>query len=101
MAAIANAVDLAIIRKSIRRERKLVLNYTDGEGKTTERIIWPFLIGYFENASLVSGWCELRNGIRHFRTDRIASAVQTEVRYPQGRQVLLKLWQATEKHPAC
>jgi predicted DNA-binding transcriptional regulator YafY len=94
----AATIDIAVIRKSIRRERKLILNYADGTGNPTKRVIWPFLIGYFGQASLVAGWCELRNGIRHFRTDRIGAVTPTDERYPNGRHALVKLWHAGEKH---
>jgi len=34
----------------------------------------PIIIGYAETVRLLAGWCELRRGFRHFRTDRIVSA---------------------------
>jgi predicted DNA-binding transcriptional regulator YafY len=38
------------------------------------RVIQPFAVAYYTEATLVCAWCELRNDIRHFRTDRIAAA---------------------------
>ena len=29
------------------------------------------IIGYADAVRLLAAWCELRNGFRHFRTDRI------------------------------
>jgi predicted DNA-binding transcriptional regulator YafY len=66
-------LDLAPIRAAIRAERKLALAYCDAQGARTERTIWPFGVGYFDEARVVMAWCELRHGFRHFRADRIAS----------------------------
>jgi predicted DNA-binding transcriptional regulator YafY len=37
-------------------------------------VIQPFAVAYYVEATLVCAWCELRNDIRHFRTDRIVAA---------------------------
>ena len=37
-------------------------------------MIQPFAVAYYVEATLVCAWCELRNDIRHFRTDRVVSA---------------------------
>ena len=31
-------------------------------------------MAYYVEATLVCAWCELRNDVRHFRTDRVISA---------------------------
>lgn len=93
-AAKAGAVDLAVIRKAIRAERKLDIVYLDGSGETTRRVIWPFALGFFDAVRVVVGWCELRNDIRHFRTDRMASLTVLDGRYPERRAALLKRWRA-------
>ena len=48
--------------------------YQDGEGNRTLRVIQPFAIEYYVEATLVCAWCYLRNDIRHFRADRIVAA---------------------------
>ena len=90
------APDLAPIRAAIRSERKLALEYHDAQGTRTERTIWPFGVGYFDEARVVMAWCELRQGFRHFRADRIASCRTLEARYPLSRQRLLKDWRLVE-----
>jgi len=95
-AAEAAAPDLATIRAAIRFERKLALEYCDAQGARTERTIWPFGVGYFDEARVVMAWCELRQGFRHFRADRIASCWTLEARYPMSRQRLLKDWRLSE-----
>jgi predicted DNA-binding transcriptional regulator YafY len=95
-AAGAATLDLAPIRAAIRAERKLAVEYCDAHGAKTERAIWPFGVGYFEEARVVMAWCELRQGFRHFRADRIASCRTLEVRYPLSRQRLLNDWRLGE-----
>ena len=93
---VRETIDLAQVRRAIRAERKLRIAYRNADDKLTERLIWPFLLGFFDGARLVSAWCELRQGIRHFRTDRIARLEETGVRYPRRRHNLLKAWRETD-----
>lgn len=93
----AQSVDLSIYRKAIKSERKLRIAYTDSNSVETERVVWPFLIGFFNGVSLLSAWCEARDDIRHFRTDRIGSAVETGDKYPRRRHELERLWRETEQ----
>ena len=90
------SLDLAPIRAAIRSERKLTLEYEDAGGARTARTIWPFGVGYFDEARVVMAWCELRQGFRHFRADRIASCRTLQERYPFSRQRLLKDWRLNE-----
>lgn len=64
----------ATIRHAIRAGRKMRIAYQDGDGRHTLRVIQPFRVAYYVEATLLCAWCELRNGIRHFRTDRVVSA---------------------------
>ncbi|CAN7578000.1 helix-turn-helix transcriptional regulator [Neorhizobium sp. LjRoot104] len=91
--------DLALIRRAIRAEHVLELAYQDEKGALTRRNVWPFALGFFDSVRVVIAWCELRQDFRHFRTDRIASAVSTERRYPRRRPVLLKEWRQAEGIP--
>ena len=61
----------ATLRRSIREARKLQLVYRDRTGQTTERVVWPITLGYAETSRLLIAWCELRQGFRHFRCERI------------------------------
>ena len=62
------------IRHAIRDGRKMRIAYRDEEGRETLRVIQPFAVAYYVEATLVCAWCELRNAIRHFRTDRVGRA---------------------------
>jgi predicted DNA-binding transcriptional regulator YafY len=93
-------IDLAVIRKAVRSERKAAIRYTDGDGRASERTIWPFALSFFDNVRVVLAWCELRQDFRHFRADRIARFEPQEARYPRRRQVLLREWRDGQGIPA-
>lgn len=95
-AVAAGDAELASIRQAIRSERKLDITYRDLKEAETRRRIWPFAVGFFDRVRVVVAWCELRQGFRHFRTDRIAALAPTDIRYPKRRQALLKEWRQAE-----
>ncbi|OSI10477.1 helix-turn-helix transcriptional regulator [Neisseria zoodegmatis] len=86
---------LNTIRAAIRSNRKLEFDYIDAENRPSRRTVWPFSIGYFDDARLVSAWCELRQDFRHFRSDRIGKAVIGDI-YPTPRMLLLDEWRRRE-----
>src|SRR6185312_13801138 len=88
---------LRTIREAMRREHKLAITYVDEKGATTERVIWPIALAFFEGKRLLAAWCELRNGLRHFRSDRISSLDTLDTRYPTRRAVLMKTWRLENK----
>lgn len=92
----AELVDLGIARTAIRLQRKLRITYIDGAGQESERVIWPFSLGYFQHFRILVGWCELKGDFRHFRTDRIQCLVCLEESYPRHRADLFKQWRATQ-----
>ena len=98
-AVAAGDAELPTIRLAIRTERKLRIFYVDGRGRDSKRTIWPFALAFFDRVRVVVAWCEIREGFRHFRTDRISKVQFVDKRYPRRRQVLLKDWRATEGVP--
>lgn len=92
----ADDAQLVAIRRAIRAERKLRISYRDRRAADSERLIWPFALGFFNDAEVVVAWCELRQDFRHFRTDRIAALLPTDTRYPRRRQALLREWRESE-----
>lgn len=87
---------LVSIRHAIRSESKLHIRYRDLQGRTSDRVIWPFALGFFDQVRIVAAWCERRQDYRHFRTDRIADLTVLDSRYPRRRQALLKEWREIE-----
>lgn len=84
------------VRDVIRREHRVQLGYRDADGQASQRVVWPFALGYFEQARVLVAWCELRQATRHFRLDRVEALQDFGQRYPRRRQVLLREWRAQE-----
>lgn len=92
-------VDEAPLRSAIRQQRKVTLSYRDLKEASSERTVWPCALGYFDQVRILVAWCELRQGFRHFRVDRI-SAMRLEAEpYPGNRERLLKEWRASQQIP--
>lgn len=95
----AGDAELAEIRQAIRSERKTWIVYADENGAATERTIWPFVLAFYDRVRVVVAWCELREGYRHFRTDRITALEVTSERFPRRRATLLKEWRTLQGIP--
>lgn len=92
--------DFILMRKAMRLEKKLQLDYQDVNGFSSQRIVWPLALGFFEQVRILIAWCELRQDFRHFRADRILHLMFLNERYPERRQLLLKKWRVIiEKQP--
>ena len=97
--ATADPATLVAIRTAISAERRLAIRYGDEKANTTDRIIWPFALAFFDDARIVAAWCELRQDFRHFRVDRIAGLDMLAGRYPRRRRTLLSEWRAAQGIP--
>jgi predicted DNA-binding transcriptional regulator YafY len=91
-------VDTAAVRRAIREQRRLQLDYRDGQERRTERTVWPMAMAFFPPVWLLVAWCELRADFRTFRVDRIATALADGSRFPQvpGRRLIDYLRRATQ-----
>ena len=85
-------VPLALLRDAIRGERKLRLIYRNGAGLESERVIRPLALVYHVECVLLAGWCELRKGFRHFRSDRIYGYEVLEESFAEQGATLRALW---------
>lgn len=83
---------VAGLRAAIRRQLKVSIRYTDRQGKTSERVIWPFALGYLSRDLLLAAWCETRGDFRHFAVAQIESVQQLACAAPHSRQRLLRMW---------
>ncbi|MBU2135503.1 MAG: YafY family transcriptional regulator [Alphaproteobacteria bacterium] len=93
--AARDALDMAQLRACLRDQRKVALDYRDEVGAVTTRVIWPVTVGYFDTTRLICAWCELRQGFRHFRTDRVVGARFLDEKYPRPRAQLWAEWRKT------
>ncbi|WEX87722.1 YafY family transcriptional regulator [Sinorhizobium garamanticum] len=71
VAAPPPAIDLAMVRRAIRDEQKLALDYRDELGRASERTVRPLALIYYSEHAMMVAWCELRQDIRNFRADRV------------------------------
>jgi predicted DNA-binding transcriptional regulator YafY len=71
-------VDLGFVRRAIRDEQKLAIDYRDEFGRATKRTIWPLALIYYSETTNIVAWCELRGDLRNFRSDRVQESVLLE-----------------------
>ena len=67
-------IDPSMLRTAIREGRKLRLFYRSDRDEETVRTVRPVILGYSDTSRILVAWCELRQGFRHFRTERILKA---------------------------
>jgi predicted DNA-binding transcriptional regulator YafY len=91
-APVPDAVDLSMVRRAIRDERKLALDYRDELARATERVIRPIALIYYSQTANIVGWCEMRQAIRNFRADRVEHCAVTEGFFIGQGEGLRKLW---------
>lgn len=72
---------LEAMRTAIRERRIALLDYRDGAGRTSQRRVRPLGLYFWGEAWSLAAWCELRQGFRNFRLDRIAGVEVAEERY--------------------
>ena len=80
------------IRAAIRQRAKIQITYRDNTGAETTRVIWPILLGYRDQGRIIAAWCELRQGFRYFRTERITSAEILDDKIPRRMNLLRQQW---------
>lgn len=80
---------LGLFRRAVRRRLVLRLAYRDQKGEPTLRRIQPLGLFFWGNAWSVGAWCELREGFRNFRLDRVEEVSETGDTYPDvpGRRL--------------
>lgn len=69
------------LRKMIRGRLIVELTYRDQAQEESCRRIWPLGLTLFDDAWLLTAWCELRGDFRNFRLDRIARLSETGERF--------------------
>ena len=80
------------VRLAIRYQVKIEVQYLDEKQNISSRMLWPFVLGYFNDKMLLAAWCELREDFRNFRLDRIQKLTVTEIIYPEFKRHLFQAW---------
>ena len=93
----APKVELAEFRKAIRQEIKVQITYVDAQEESTRRVIWPLVLVYYLDATMLVAWCELRSGLRHFRLDRVDGYSLLEDRFEGQGERLVAEWESNQK----
>lgn len=86
-------VTIATYREAIRAEQKIRITYQDSHDTRTERVVRPVALIYHIECTMLAGWCELRGGFRHFRTDRVWSCDLVDEHFSGQGGALRALWQ--------
>lgn len=84
---------VALLRQAIRDERKLKIVYRSADETETTRVVRPVALIYHLECTMLAGWCELRQGFRHFRTDRIWGCERLEDGFSGQGATLREIWQ--------
>jgi predicted DNA-binding transcriptional regulator YafY len=87
-----DGVDLGALRRAIRDEQKFRIDYRDESGRATQRTIWPLALIYYQESANLVAWCELREALRNFRTDRVQSAAPLMAFFVNEGERLRKRW---------
>ncbi|NVJ57655.1 MAG: YafY family transcriptional regulator, partial [Vibrionaceae bacterium] len=83
---VAKSGQLAEIRHAIKQQQKAKIHYRDLKDNRSERVIWPLLVGLFQQHQVLVAWCENKNAFRHFRLDRIEQWLCDEGSYSVDRR---------------
>jgi predicted DNA-binding transcriptional regulator YafY len=72
--AAKSAAGLAVAREALVARRRIHLTYASERGEETERDVRPLGVFFWGRTWTLAAWCELREGFRNFRLDRIGQA---------------------------
>ncbi len=62
---------LVQLRAAVRDKRIVEMDYRSAKDEVTKRTVRPLCLTFFAPLWMLSAWCELREGFRNFRLDRI------------------------------
>lgn len=91
-------LNLAEVRRAIRDEQKMWIEYCDIHSVTTERSIWPLVLIYYVDAVLLVAWCELRQDLRSFRLERVVRSRGLAEDFKGQGEALIAQWEDTQRH---
>ena len=68
---------LTQLRKAIRDEQMIEIDYENLKGDRLRRTILPIILTYYTEVAVVAAWCNYRGAFRNFRIDRIMKTTVT------------------------
>ncbi|MBL7875895.1 MAG: YafY family transcriptional regulator [Cyclobacteriaceae bacterium] len=78
------------IQRAVAKKQILKIDYCNANGEVTQRMVEPAGIFFYSLAWHLIGWCQLRNGYRDFRSDRIKNLINTGEVFKKRSDVSLK-----------
>ena len=81
---------LAVIREACWDERALDISYTDRDGTTTRRRVWPLSVVFLDRTLMLLAWCTLRQGFRRFHLGAMSDITPTDTSFRPRRVPLLR-----------
>lgn len=94
----ATIASLTPLRTAIEERRVVWMRYCDEAGAITERKVRPLGLFFWGYRWSLTGWCELRDGFRSFRLDRIREMTAGEDRFaPQPGKTLEDYFRLRER----
>jgi predicted DNA-binding transcriptional regulator YafY len=79
-------IDQAALRHAIRDQRKIEFTYQDLDGNTSERVAHPLIMAFYGPVWLLAAWCEVRDGFRVFRIDRMSGFTVLDTKFEAKRR---------------
>ncbi|NMG49140.1 WYL domain-containing protein [Azoarcus communis] len=64
---------MTLLREGMEKGMKLQVRYRREDGEVSQRTLWPLGLVFWGRCWTLGAWCELRQGFRTFRVDRIDS----------------------------
>jgi predicted DNA-binding transcriptional regulator YafY len=64
---------MALLREGMERGCKVRVSYRRADGELSRRTLWPLGLVFWGRCWTLGAWCELRQGFRTFRVDRIGA----------------------------
>lgn len=87
----------ALLRAAIRKRFVAQMIYRGAGGECSDRRVRPLAIWNLSDGWMFSAWCELRQGFRTFRFDRIAELALTEDRFDDDPAAGLRAFMAQDE----
>ncbi len=67
-----------VLLKARQNKKAVKITYHDRGGKTSERVIEPYIVVYGAGIWYIYAWCRMRNQMRTFKLSRITNILQTD-----------------------
>lgn len=86
-----------LLRSAVRQKQKIEFQYRDNAGAISTRLVRPLVIWDVKDGLMFSAWCELREGFRTFRMDRISLLVALDEFFDDDPEKGLKAFLAQDE----